>query len=242
MRVPRIYTQQNLIEGRELELDGAASHHLVTVLRMAAGRSVCVFNGDGEEYEATIVELRKKIAVLKIGSSREGVSESPLRSTLAVGISRGDRFDFALQKATELGVHCIVPLFCERSEVKLTGDRLDKKMDAWKKIIIGACEQSGRVKLPDLSASHSFVDYAASEKSALKLVLHHRADKKLSALPKPDSVAVLIGPEGGLSETEIQLAQQQGFQALRLGPRVLRTETAPLAALTTLQLLWGDFA
>lgn len=241
MRIPRIYSPQALSPSSTLELEEGASHHLLKVLRMTPGRELIIFNGQGGEYRATISSATKKTATLAVGEHNAVERESPLFTELAISVSKGDRFDWVLQKATELGVSRFIPLFTERSEVRLSGERLEKKVNQWQKIIIGACEQCQRNRLPELISPQSLTDYADTCRSEQRYVLHHRSDQKPSAGSTPASVALLIGPEGGLSDSEIREAQQQGFSPLTLGPRVLRTETAPIAALCLVQSLWGDF-
>jgi 16S rRNA (uracil1498-N3)-methyltransferase len=241
MRIPRIYTEQDLHEDLEFDLDQAPSNHIVKVLRMDAGRELILFNGKGGQYAATIAATTKKIATIVVGTFTNDNRESPLLSHLAVGISRGDRFDYVLQKACELGVTEITPLFTKRCEVKLNAERLQKRVAAWQKILISACEQCNRNTLPVLHAPATLINFLPTCTSELKLVLHHRAAKTLSELSRPASSAILIGPEGGLAQEEIEAAQEHGFQALVLGPRVMRTETAPIVALGNMQMLWGDF-
>ncbi|MCK7596569.1 16S rRNA (uracil(1498)-N(3))-methyltransferase [Microbulbifer sp. CAU 1566] len=246
MRIPRIFSAEPLAGKTEVQLDEAASRHLVKVLRLGPGRPLILFDGEGGEYAAELLESGKKARV-SIGAFAEGDRQSPLAITLAIGISRGDRFDWVIQKATELGVSAIQPLFTERCEVKLSGDRLQKKLGQWQQIAISACEQSARNRVPEILEPVKLTQYLALAKdaSALKLVLHHRTDASLAQLEqqlgRPNAALLLVGPEGGLSAEEIELAMQQGFHPLRLGPRVLRTETAPVAALSVLQFQWGDF-
>ncbi|HEY8568918.1 16S rRNA (uracil(1498)-N(3))-methyltransferase [Microbulbifer sp.] len=246
MRIPRIYSAESLAGKSEVQLDEAASRHLVKVLRLGPGRPLILFDGEGGEYEAELLEAGKK-ALVKIGAHSEEDYQSPLAITLAIGISRGDRFDWVIQKATELGVAAIQPLFTERCEVKLSGERMEKKLGQWQQIAISACEQCARNRVPEILSPQKFtqfLDHARSD-AALKLVLHHRTETTLAELEqqagRPDAALLLVGPEGGLSAEEIELALQQGFHPLRLGPRVLRTETAPVAALSVLQFQWGDF-
>lgn len=240
MRIPRIYTQQQLATQQQVALEESASHHLSKVLRMQTGRELILFNGKGGEFAATIVEVTKKQVIVNVAEHREDNRESPLSLELAIGISRGERFEWVLQKATELGVTKITPLISERTEVKVNGDRQGKIMERWQQILIGACEQSQRNVLPQLSAPIQSSDWLPHVNSDLRFVLHHRDSKTLPTEQKPQSVSLLIGPEGGLSDNEILLAQQYKFNALTLGPRVLRTETAPVAAITLAQYLWGD--
>lgn len=241
MRIPRIYTEQNLLSGETIELEESASHHLGKVLRMQPGRELVLFNGAGGEFAATIHEVSKKHVSVTVAEHIPDNRESPLELELAIGISRGERMDWVLQKATELGVTRIVPLITERTEVKVSGDRQEKIMDRWKQIIISACEQCQRNLLPELAEPIQISDWLKDVDSELRFVLHHRDSKKLPADKKPESVTLLIGPEGGLSEREITHALDHEFNALTLGPRVLRTETAPVAAISLVQYLWGDF-
>ena len=240
MRIPRIYTQQALISGELIQLEETASHHLAKVLRMQAGRELILFNGTGGEFAATIHEVSKKYVSVTVAEHRPDNRESPLQLELAIGISRGERFEWVLQKATELGISKITPLITERTEVKTGSDRQEKMHDRWQHIIISACEQCQRNLLPELAAPKLFTDWLPTVNADLRFVLHHRDSKSLPSGEKPHSVSLLIGPEGGLSETEITLAQQHDFNALTLGPRVLRTETAPVAAISLVQYLWGD--
>ena len=241
MRIPRIYTEQNLLSGEMVELEESASHHLSKVLRMQPGRELILFNGAGGEFAATIHEVRKKHVSVQVAEHMSDDRESPLNLELAIGISRGERMDWVLQKATELGVTRITPLITERTEVKIGGDRQDKKMQHWQQTIISACEQCQRNLLPTLAEPIQISDWLTHVNSELRFVLHHRDSKQLPADKKPESVTLLIGPEGGLSEREIAHAIENEFSALTLGPRVLRTETAPVAAISLVQYLWGDF-
>ncbi|MEN0038185.1 MAG: 16S rRNA (uracil(1498)-N(3))-methyltransferase [Cellvibrio sp.] len=241
MRIPRIFTEQRLQTGELAELEESASHHLSKVLRMQAGRELILFNGKGGEFAATIHEVSKKHVTVSVATHTADNRESPLVLELAIGISRGERFEWVLQKATELGVTKITPLITERTEVKVGGDRQEKMLDRWQQILVSACEQCQRNLLPELSAPIHISDWLNTVNSEFRFVLHHRDSKTLPADQKPNSVSLLIGPEGGLSETEITLAQEKNFNALTLGPRVLRTETAPVAAISLVQYLWGDF-
>lgn len=241
MRIPRIHTHQAITPNALLELPEAQSHYLGKVLRMQAGRELVLFNGEGGEFAAQITEVHKKSVIVQVGDFTADNRESPLQLELAIGVSRGERMDWVLQKATELGVTKITPLMTERIEVKLGGERADKKVDHWQQILVSTCEQCQRNLLPVLNEPMKLEDWLAQCDAQLKFVLHHRDSKGLPQEQKPTSVALLIGPEGGLSEEEIELARAQGFAPLTLGPRVLRTETAPLAAISLAQYLWGDF-
>lgn len=241
MRTPRVYVAGILTTGETLPLPEAQSHYLNKVLRMDAGRPLLAFNGDGREYSARITQVGKRCVEIQVLDSQETHRESPLQTHLAIGISRGERMDWVLQKATELGVSKITPLFTERTEVRLQGERLEKKMEHWRQIIISACEQCQRNVLPQLAGTQEFGEFLSTENPGLKLVLHHRSEQSLKQLSAPSAVTLLIGPEGGLSELEINMALNNfHYTPLTLGPRVLRTETAPVAALTSVQLLWGD--
>ncbi len=242
MRVTRVFTDQPLATHTRVALGRDAARHLVTVLRLGPGDPVILFNGEGGDYPAEILEATSKEVSVHTGERAEGAPESPLITRLGIGLSRGDRFDWVLQKTTELGVTEITPLYTERTEVKLKGDREAKKMRHWQQVIISACEQCGRTRLPELHRPQSLTDWLTTD-TDLKLLLHHRSDTHTARLQQatPGSVAFLVGPEGGLSDEEIELAADRDFQALALGPRVFRTETAPVAALSVFQAWWGDF-
>lgn len=240
MRIPRIYTSQILQENTELELEERAAHYLLKVLRMDAGRELILFDGRGGEFPAVITDKTKSRVVVKTGIKQDINRESPLDTHLGIGISRGERMDWVLQKASELGVTAITPVFSERTEVKLSGERLDKRLQHWQNILISACEQCQRNTLPHLHSPCQLGEFLATNTAEQRFVLHHRADTRLGDIPRPSSVSLLIGPEGGLSEDEIALASQYNFSPLKLGERVLRTETAPIAALAVIQHLWGD--
>jgi 16S rRNA (uracil1498-N3)-methyltransferase len=241
MRIPRVYVNAPLHPGLSLALDEPQSHYLGKVLRMDTGRELQAFNGDGREYSAVITQVSKRAVSIEIKEGVEVNRESPLSTHLAIGISRGERMDWVLQKATELGVTRITPLFTERTEVRLQGERLEKRMQHWRQITLSACEQCQRNVPPQLLPAQELGSLLTQPDAGLRLVLHHRSEQSLRQLPSPTAVTLLIGPEGGLSEREIDLAiQQSGYTPLTLGPRVLRTETAPVTALTAVQLLWGD--
>ena len=240
MRIPRIYTEQNLQSNVSIALESGPSTHIARVLRMAVGDPLRLFNGTGGEYPATLCAVNKRSVQVTTQDHQIQELESPLRLELGIAISRGDRMDWVIQKATELGVASIAPLTTQRSGVKLKGNRASKKQQHWRQIIISACEQCGRNRLPELQTLASVDDWLPSVAADRKFVLHHRDTRADKAVTTPDSVAILIGPEGGLSPEEIAAAGSYGFEALALGPRILRTETAPLAALAILQAQWGD--
>lgn len=243
MRIPRIYQAQTLQTNTSITLDEHAAKHVARVLRLRPGASLILFNGDVGEYLAEIVAIEKLKVHIQINSFTPKDVESPLQLHLGQVISRGEKMDYTIQKAVELGVTEITPLFSERCNVKLSGDRLEKRLKHWQGTIISACEQSGRIKIPTLHPAQDINSWIKQEQQGLALVLHHRNSNKLSDLEtKLKSIRLLIGPEGGLSEDEISLAEDNNFQSLSLGPRILRTETAALTAITALQCRWGDLA
>lgn len=242
MRIPRIYTGQALNSDSPVELEAGPSQHLARALRMQVGDALVLFNGEGGEYPASVTALDKKRVVVTTAAYQPGDLESPLSVHLGIAISRGDRMDWVIQKATELGVTAITPLLTERTEVKLKGERAQKKVNHWQQISISACEQCGRNRLAQVNSLKPLQEWLDESTAQRRLVLHHRADAISDQGDLPSSVALLVGPEGGLSGTEISAAEHAGYQSLRLGPRVLRTETAPLAAIAILQARWGDMA
>jgi 16S rRNA (uracil1498-N3)-methyltransferase len=241
MRVPRIYTSADLAAGESHTLDAAAAQHVAKVLRMQPGQVLVLFNGDGLDYPATISQVSKKEVVAALGPAQRNELESSLKTVVGQGISKGDRMDYAIQKSVEMGVTTIVPLVSERCDVRLKGDREEKRLRHWQGVAIAAAEQCGRALIPTIEpvmTLQAWFDYSRS--CDLKLVLHHRTEKSLATLSKPDQLALMVGPEGGLSEEEIARAEAAGFLSAAMGPRVLRTETAPVAALALCQWLWGD--
>ncbi len=243
MRIPRIYIDQDLRHGREVRLPDQAGEHVARVLRLDRGAPLILFNGDGREFDATLASLAKHAVTAEIVGVREAGRESPLKLTLAQGIARGEKMDWILQKATELGVARIVPIVTERTEVKLDEERAGRRMAHWTQVIAGACEQSGRTRLPALEAPQRMDRWLAAlaDTAALRLALMPEGDATVQQFPHVDNGAILaVGPEGGFSENDMALLKQAGFHGLRLGPRILRTETAGLAALAALQSRFGD--
>jgi len=246
MRNPRIYQNQIFTLGDTITLDNDAFGHSIRVLRLKDGDRITLFNGEiledaHGEYQAELVNVTKKQAQARVLSYQEKSNESPLNIHLGQAISRGDRMDFTLQKSVELGVNTITPLFTERCGVKLSGERLAKKIDQWQKIVISACEQSGRCTVPIVKPAISLDEWLEQSTTALKLNLHPKAEHSIMSLPMENSkVRLLIGPEGGLSDDEINRANNLGYVDVLLGPRVLRTETAALTAITALQCRYGD--
>ncbi|MFA7593041.1 MAG: 16S rRNA (uracil(1498)-N(3))-methyltransferase [Thiohalobacteraceae bacterium] len=242
MPIPRIYLPATLTPGAEVELDARGVGHLVRVLRLRVGDAVTLFNGDGNDYAAELIETGKTQARCRIHAARVRATESPLMIELAQGISRGERMDYTIQKAVELGVQRIVPLATERSQVKLSGEREEKRRHHWQGIILHACEQSGRSHIPDLLPVQKLDQWLSSRSpDGHALFLDPEGDVGVSDLREPvAAVSLLVGPEGGLSPAERTLAVQAGFLRLRLGPRILRTETAAVTAIAALQGIWGD--
>lgn len=241
MRVPRIYQPQPLAINQQLNLDEDGAAHIGKVLRMGNGEHISLFNGDGNDYLAEIVDAGKKHVTVKLLSCEANLSESPLNLHLGQVISRGDRMEFTIQKSVELGVNTITPLFSDRCGVKLNGERLEKKIQQWQKIVISACEQSGRSQVPVVRPAMDLQEWCSEPTEALKLNLHPRAAHGINGLDLAHTrVRLLIGPEGGLSAEEIAMTETYQFTDVLLGPRVLRTETASLTAITALQLRFGD--
>ena len=242
MAIPRFYSPDQLSSGARIALAEQAARHAARVLRLREGDAVILFDGSGGEYPAHIAEIGKHQVTVQLGPHLPRECEAPLNVTLAQAISAGDKMDFTLQKATELGIAQIQPLASERSVVRLSGERADKRVGHWQGVVIAACEQSGRNRIPPVAPIRPFNDWLGSDFAGLRLMLAPDAALSLRDLPKPEQpVTLLIGPEGGFSAIETATAQQAKFIPVRLGMRVLRTETAALAALAAMQALWGDF-
>ncbi len=226
----------------EFDLPEDAHHHWVRVLRARLGDTAELFDGAGQAARVELIDIHKRGARVRVLTLTAAANESPLHTHLGQIMSKGERLDYALQKAVELGVSEITLLTSERCELKLRGEeRADKKLAHWQRVMIGACEQSGRNTLPVLHGPISVADWQTQVQAEQKWVLAPAVTGGPDCKQRPISVALLIGPEGGLSAGEIDAAQQAGFQPWQLGPRVLRTETAPVAALSVLQLLYGDY-
>ncbi|GLQ30577.1 16S rRNA (uracil(1498)-N(3))-methyltransferase [Litoribrevibacter albus] len=242
MRIPRIYTKALDQALDNLWLDADTSHYLGRVLRMKPEQQLYLFDGQGYEVLARIIQFEGKqktqVEVLEIIDNN---TESPVRIHLGQSISKGDRMEFTIQKSVELGVAEITPLWADRCEVKLKGERLQKKVEHWQSIAVSACEQSGRSVVPRINMPSTVNEWVTSCSEKTKITLHHRATTSLKSIEAPDSAALLIGPEGGLTEQEIETSEAAGFESIAMGPRVLRTETASLAALSLMQYEWGDF-
>lgn len=242
MRTIRIHTEQPLEEGRNVELEAGPSRHLVRVLRQKKGHQLAVFNGDGYEYFGTITATGPgDRCCLAIEKRIEVAVESPMPITLVQAVARGDRMDFAIQKSCELGVTAIHPVFTERTEVQLKGQRAEKRLRHWQQVAVAACEQSGRVRVPLVDAPVALHDL--DWPPGRRLHLDPIAEHTLTAIEAPGEagVVVIIGPEGGLTETEMAWLERTGSSGARLGPRVLRTETAGPAAIAAMQTVFGDW-
>jgi 16S rRNA (uracil1498-N3)-methyltransferase len=242
MRIPRIYHHSAIALNTDLQLDEDAANHVGRVLRMAVGAELILFNGDGFNYPARISGTDKKRVQVEVLAQQHNPVESPLKIHLGQGISRGDRMDFAIQKAVELGVSEITPLFTERCGVKLDGERLLKRNEQWQKIAISACEQSGRSIVPQVHPAITLQQWLMQQTKELKLTLHPRASDTIKTIIPNQKIRLVIGPEGGFSEQEMSQTTAAGFTGIQLGPRVLRTETAALTAISALQLQFGDLA
>ena len=277
MRIPRFYTPKPVLAQifsasvdsangdpqaalqKTITLDAAVARHMVQVLRLKAGSPLIVFDGCGGEYHAVIDEVAKHSVNIFLQEFIDHEVESGLQICLAQGVSRGERMDYTVQKAVELGVTEIVPLKAERTVVNLKGDHRERRQNHWQKIVNSACEQCGRNTVPSVLPVEKFINWVADQglesehnkttegKTGLKIMLHHEAEHGFSSLRdrgagQNTQVTLLVGPEGGLSEEECKLASKAGFVSVRLGPRVLRTETAALAAISVMQSLWGDLA
>ena len=247
MRLNRIYCEGPLADPNRsadaaIALPSAGAYHVVRVLRMREGAPLILFDGSGIDHHAEIVRIEGDKVSVRLGNSTPGTAESPLRITLVQGVSRSDRMDWTLQKATELGVAAIAPVLTSRSVVRLDAKQAEKKQVHWRGIVIGACEQCGRSRIPAVSTPMPLRDYFTKvRKEGMRLVLSPSAPALLTGIASlPNKVELLIGPEGGLDDDELLAAQKAGFMPVRLGPRVLRTETAAVVALTVFQALWGD--
>ncbi|MBF0750938.1 MULTISPECIES: 16S rRNA (uracil(1498)-N(3))-methyltransferase [unclassified Pasteurella] len=242
MRIPRIYHPESLEHHTQCQLSDDAANHVGRVLRMTEGEHIELFDGSNHIYPSRIIDASKKSVRVEILDRKFVDKESSLKIHLGQVISRGERMEFTIQKSVELGVNIITPLWSERCGVKLDGDRMEKKIQQWQKIAIAACEQCGRNVIPEIRPLMKLQDWCAENDGALKLNLHPRAQYSIKTLPNipMEGVRLLIGSEGGLSPQEITQTEQQGFTEILLGKRVLRTETASLAAISALQICFGD--
>ena len=241
MRTTRIHVDQPLKPGARIALPEDAAAHLVRVLRMQPGDRCVLFNGDGGEHAATIVTANKRGVEADVGARTEVDNESPLRIALVQGIARGEKMDWILQKATELGVASVLPVQSDRSEVKLDAERAVKRLAHWRSVVVSACEQSGRARVPEVEAAQPLANVGTRLASTHRYLLDPEAKDAIATMPAIDGDCVLaVGPEGGWSERDRAVREAAGFKGLRLGPRILRTETAGIAAIAALQSRFGD--
>ena len=242
MRLTRVYVDAALETGGRVTLTGSAAGHLTRVLRLRPKAALTLFNGRGGEYTASIERIARSEVTVTVGEHDPIERESPFPLTLAQGVSRGERMDLVVQKATELGAARLVPVLTERSVVRLDEEQSDRKSNHWRAIAIAACEQCGRNRLPEVVLPTQLRELLRQPAGdSVRLLLSPSATQRVEDVPRPArGVTVLIGPEGGLSDAEQEEALRAGFAAVNLGPRVLRTETAAIAALTLLQREFGD--
>ncbi len=241
MRVSRLFVNKSLNAGNFIELDDEPAHYVRTVLRLKQLQSIILFNGQGGEYLCKLAEVSKKSVRVEIEKYLDRDVESPLIVRLGIGISRGDRMDWAIQKAVELGVSELTPLETERCVIKFTPEKIRQRLQHWQNIILHAAEQSGRTRLPELGKIDNLPDWTSRQRD-LKVFLDPHAEQVLTDFQTDTGVVTLLsGPEGGFSEQERHIAKASGFIPVRMGSRILRTETAVLAALAAVQTLWGDF-
>lgn len=239
MRVPRIFQDCPLSQGATIALSESASKHLIQVLRFETGREIILFNGLGGEFRATLEQVSKRSAQASIIEKIDVNRDSGIDIHLAQCVSKGDRFEFAIQKSVELGVKEITPVFSARSQLKLNHERKDKKFQHWQQIALSACEQSGRTSLVNINEPLSFPEFLEQQlsKHSRKIILHPEGNTKISNLALSDAYILLIGPEGGFDEQEIDLATAKDFKTIQLGAHILRTETAPIAAISAIYAL-----
>jgi len=242
MPQPRLYVPASLNEHAKIELDAERAHYLGRVLRMKPGDALTLFNGDGDEYAATLGSLGRNSAALELKEKRDADVESPLQVRLVQGIARGERMDFVVQKATELGVREIVPVLTERAVVRLSDSRAERRQAHWRKIAVAACEQCGRNVIPEIVTPMTLTQHLDRAKdTALRIALVPEARSSLREAGYAEGLLeVLVGPEGGLAPAEIDAVAASGYRSCTIGPRILRTETAGIATLVAAQVLWGD--
>ncbi len=241
MRLTRVYVEEPLSASGSHVIEGSAANHVARVLRLREGDALTLFDGRGGEYDARITGFRKDAVQIEVREHRAVERESALDLTLAQGVSRGERMDWVVQKATELGVRRIVPVLTERSVVRLDERQSERKLQHWRGIAIAACEQSGRNRVPEVAPPSNFFEaIRGSDAQMTRLLLSPSASLRARDLPRPTAITLLIGPEGGLTDNEDEAALRAGFKPVQLGPRILRTETAAIAALAALQHDFGD--
>jgi len=238
---PRIHCDLRLGPGAQFSLSAEAAQHVAKALRLKTGDSIVVFDGRGGEYEATLTRIDKEHVDVKVGAWRDVDVDPPMRLGLVQGLPEADKMDWIIQKAVELGAAWIQPIVCDRSVVRLSGERAARRESHWRRVAIAACEQSGRNRIPEVRPTLGFQSWIAVTATVPRWVLTPGAQAIATKANPGAELELLVGPEGGLSEREQELALSQGAEPVALGPRVLRAETAPLAALAAIHALWGDF-
>lgn len=238
MRLSRIYLAQKLFVGATISLDRDSTRYLGRVLRLRPGDQVNLFNSEDGEFSGELIEIDRQQGQIRITGPVENQANPTLSVHLGLGLSRGERMDYAIQKSTELGVGSVTPLVTDYCEVKLSEERQVNRQAHWQRVAISACEQCGRSTVPAVNLPQSLNQWLQDCKGGI--LLDSRADSRLADQQIEDSVNILVGPEGGFSEQELEFARQCDYRVVRLGPRILRTETAPVAALSLLQFLHGD--
>lgn len=241
MRIPRIYVAIALDTDTPTPLPPDRSHYLRNVLRMRVDDPVRLFNGDGAEYSGIIGAVDRRQVTVQLHDRHEVHSESPLWSQLGLALSKGERMDYAIQKCTELGINLITPLDTARSEVRLKGERAARKLEHWRQVAVSAAEQCGRCHVPEIAEPSALRPWLDSCGADCRLIMDQRQSEALPEDRAVTSLAILTGPEGGFTDSEIAAARSAGFQGIALGPRVLRAESAPIATLAIAQWLWGDW-
>ncbi|MES2356625.1 MAG: 16S rRNA (uracil(1498)-N(3))-methyltransferase [Pseudomonadota bacterium] len=242
MSTPRFYCSSSLTGAVQIQLEPNAARHAAKVLRLRRGDQIVLFDGSGGEYEASIHDVDRYGVVVDVGKFQPVDREPALKICLAQGLATGDKMDTILQKAVELGATYFQPLATRKSVVRLTEERAERRASHWQQVAISACEQCGRNQVPEILAVEEIGEWVSKPMTGLRLMLAPNAPQRLVDLPKPtDKVTLLVGPEGGFTDAEVGLALNAGYTPVRLGPRVLRTETAGLATLAAMQSLWGDF-
>jgi len=239
--VPRIFCDSRLGPGAQFALAPDAAQHVSRALRLKAGDALTLFDGRGGEYEAAIQRIDRDRVDVKVGAWRDVEREASVRVGLAQGLPEADKMDWIIQKAVELGAAWIQPLVCDRSVVRLSGERAERRQAHWRRVAVAACEQSGRNAIPEVRPTLTFLSWIAAESEVPRWMLAPGAPPLAAHAAPAGPIELLVGPEGGLSEREVDLAASRRFEPLSLGPRVLRTETAPIAALAAIHALWGDF-
>jgi 16S rRNA (uracil1498-N3)-methyltransferase len=237
---PRVHADLPLHTGAAVSLPEAASHHLLRVLRLRPGAAITLFNGRGGQYLCRLAGVAGRCAQVEVGAFENPPTESALATHLALALSRGERLDLALQKAVELGVSRVTLLATEHCALRLAGESLSRRLSHWRAVIVAACEQCGRNRVPELAPPLPFARFVDGPLDGVSLLLHPGGERLADLGPQPGAVTLVSGPEGGFSDREVDLARAAGLRVVSLGPRVLRAETAPLAALALVQHLYGD--